>query len=360
VNVNLKKVIFFASMFSLTAVVCLAVFFGYFTYRAYSNPFHKVNVRYLGGSQFEADKEVGYAGTKNASIIEEFEGGKYHIYTDQRGARVSWPGRQIGSTIGIMTLGCSFAYGYRVENDNTFTEILGKKFGIAASNLSMPGYGTVHSLQTLKKNLDLRPKVIIYAFIPDHGRRNLSPCAINNSPFCRAVAHVDFNEKKEPYIHSPQFELFDPDLFKKFEEDVIYSGRFGLKDVLWRIRTDLYRFKEWRDIQYRDDAMSRKISTAYLIKEMSETAKSISAKLIIVYLPLFGKEHAQPPPEELLASLNSEVLFVDMYPRVIEYYKKSSQALTIQGDYAHPGDLGHELIARELENIIRKKNLLKD
>lgn len=47
-------------MVALTLAVCLSIFLGYFTYRVYKNPFKKVNVRYLGGSYIEDDKEVGY------------------------------------------------------------------------------------------------------------------------------------------------------------------------------------------------------------------------------------------------------------------------------------------------------------
>ncbi|MFZ3089132.1 MAG: hypothetical protein WA240_00775 [Nitrospirota bacterium] len=359
---NLKKMAFFMVMVTLTLTVCLAIFLGYFTYRVYKNPFKKVNVRYLGGSYMEGDKEAGYISIKNTSVIEESEEvGSYHIYTDQRGARVNSKGEQKPANVEIITLGCSFAYGYRVENEHTFTERLGREFGVPASNFALPGYGTVQSLQMLKRNLGLKPKVVIYGFIPDHPRRNLTPCVLNNAPFCRAVSFVDFNEHKEPYIHLPRFELFDPKLFNKFEDEVLYSGGVGFKDILWRIRTDLYRFKEWKDIKYPDDPVSRKISTAYLINEMSKVAKTIDAKLIIVYLPLFGKGYAQPPPEELLASLSSDILFVDMYPKVVEYYKKeNSPALTIPGDYAHPGELGHALISHELEKAIRRENLLKE
>lgn len=357
---NLKKTAFFIIMAILTVTVCLSIFLGYFTYRVYKNPFKKVNVHYLGGSYIEGDKELGYTSAKNASIIEESGEGSYHIYTDQRGARVDSKGEQKPSNVDIITVGCSFAYGYRVENKLTFTEIIGRKFGVQVSNFALPSYGTVQSLQMLKRNLGLKPKVVIYGFIPDHPRRNLSPCALNNSPFCRAVSFVDFNKHKEPYIHLPRFELFDPKLFNKFEDEVLYSGGVGFKDILWRIRTDLYRFKEWKDIKYPDDAVLRESSTSYLINEMSKSAKSIDAKLIIVYLPLFGKGYVQPPPEELLASLSNDVLFIDMYPKIVEYYKnENNPPLTILGDYAHPGELGHALISQELEKVIRRENIFK-
>lgn len=358
---DLKKTAFFIIMLALTLAVCLATIFGYFTYRVYKNPFKKVNVRYLGGSYIEGDKEVGYISAKNTSVIEESGEGRYHIYTDKRGARVNSKGEQKPANVEIITVGCSFAYGYRVENEHTFTERLGREFGVPVSNFALPSYGTVQSLQMMKRNLGLKPNVVIYGFIPDHPRRNLSPCALNNAPFCRAVSFVDFNEHKEPYIHLPRFELFDPKLFKKFEDEVLYSGGVGFKDTLWRIRTDLYHFKEWKDIKYPDDTASLKISTAYLINEMSKLVKGINAKLIIVYLPLFGKGYAQPPPEELLASLSSDVLFVDMYPKVVEYYKnENNSSLTITGDYAHPGELGHALISQELEKVIRREDLFKE
>lgn len=360
-GVGSRDQIFFIMMLMLLLAAFLAMFLGYFTYRAYKHPFARLNIRYLGGMQFEGDDGLGYAPVKNASIVEVFEGGEYHVYSDGRRARVSSRGRQTPDSVDIITLGCSFAYGYRVENEYTFTEELGKKFNVPIANFAVPGYGTVQALQMLKRNLDLHPGVVIYAFITDHIRRSLSPVALNNSPFCRAVPFVDFDGNKEPFIRPPRFELLDPKLFHKYEEEILYnSGGFGFNDVLWRIRADLYHLKEWKDIQYLNDPLSRKVSFAYLINEMSAAVKSIGARLVIVYLPLFGKGYIEPPPEELLTSLNDDILFVDMSSRLIEYYKKEdAPALTIPGDYAHPGKLGHALVAQELQGLIEKENLLK-
>lgn len=358
---ELRNKIFFVMMFMLLLLAFLVMFFGYFTYRAYKNPFAKLNIHYLGGLPFEGDDEIGYVSVKNASIVEVSEGGNYHIYSDKRRARASSKDYQTPSSVDIITLGCSFAYGYRVENKYTFTEKLGREFNVSVANFALCGYGTVQSLQMLKRNIDLRPKVVIYAFITDHIRRNLSSVVLNNSPFCRIVSFIDFNENKEPFIHPPRFELLDPKLFNKFEEEILYSKEgFGLNDVLWRARTDLYHLKEWRNIQYPNDPLSRKASLAYLINEMSATVNRIGAKLIIVYLPHFGKGHIEPPPEELLTSLNDDILFMDMSPKLTEYYKnENSSSLTIPGDYAHPGQLGHALIAQELQTLIEKENLLK-
>lgn len=114
------------------------------------------------------------------------------------------------------------------------------------------------------------------------------------------------------------------------------------------------------DIQYPNDPVSRNTSLVYLIKEMAETVNGIGAKLIVVYLPLFGKGYIEPPPNELLDCLNSDILFVDLSQEVNEYYREDNKpVLPIPGDYAHPGILGHELIAKELESVIKRENLLR-
>jgi hypothetical protein len=183
---------------------------------------------------------------------------------------------------------------------------------------------------------------------------------LNNSAFCRATSYVDFAEGKKPYIHSPRFELFNPAMLKKFDEEVTYHEGIGFKDVLWRMRIDLHHFQEWEKMKYPNDPLSRKVSLTYVINEMSREAKKIGAKLIIVYLPLFGKGYIEPPPQELLDCLNDDIIFIDLSLKMNDYYKENDKpALTLTGDYAHPGTLGHQFVAKEVAKIIRDKNLLK-
>src|SRR4030095_8016584 len=77
-----------------------------------------------------------------------------------------------------------------VPNDDTFRQILGLELRVSVANLAFASWGTVQSLRVLETHADLRPRVVLYAFIHDHLRRNLSPCAPSTAPICLPVPHV--------------------------------------------------------------------------------------------------------------------------------------------------------------------------
>ena len=63
-------------------------------------------------------------------------------------------GRQQNHT-NVLLLGCSFTYGFGVDDDQTFASLLQKDFPEAGiQNAGVPGYGSVQSLMQLKAQLD--------------------------------------------------------------------------------------------------------------------------------------------------------------------------------------------------------------
>jgi hypothetical protein len=342
-----------------TFLVLLGMVFAYYVYEGHKYSAQKIRVRLRGGFPFRGDTFLGYALKPNLSIVEESENNIYHIYSDDRGFRVSSSIDKIPGQVSIMTIGCSYGFGYRVDNPFTFTSLLGERFRVNVANLALPGYSTVQALQMLRLNLDLKPRIIVYGIIEDHIRRNLSPCGPTDSPFCRAVSFVAFDVDGKPYIHLPRIEIMDPDMYMGFSEEVLCREGFGIRDVLWRIKADLYKFGNWQEIGYPNDPTSRRSSLRFLLHEMKEAADEINARLIVAYLPLFGKERVNPPPQELIDCLSGTgILFVDVSRSVAEHYRReAAPPLTIPGDYSHPGVLGHAVIADELERMIRGMGL---
>ena len=125
------------------------------------------------------------------------------MFTDSRGARRSHPNAPAASTVDIVAVGGSFTWGHGVESDETFVAQASVRLGLSAANLAVPSYGTVGAIELLRRNRDLSPRFVVYGFIRDHIRRNLSPCAPAYSPFCRDVPFVAFNEDRAPYIEPP-------------------------------------------------------------------------------------------------------------------------------------------------------------
>ena len=117
----------------------------------------------------------------------------FDVYTDERGARVDGPGRRAAARADIVVVGCSFSWGYALANADTYASRLARELGASVSNFAQPSYGTVQSLQMLKRNRDLAPKLFVYGIIAHHSERNVSPCAPSYYPFCLDVSHVEWD-----------------------------------------------------------------------------------------------------------------------------------------------------------------------
>ena len=127
----------------------------------------------------------------------------FDVYTNERGARVDGPGERSPARVDILTIGDSFTWGYHLENPQTYASTLGRKLEASVSNLAMASYGGTQSLQVLRRNRDLAPKLIVYGMIAHHFERNVMPCAPSYYPFCFDVSHIASDEQGKPRIAPP-------------------------------------------------------------------------------------------------------------------------------------------------------------
>ena len=77
----------------------------------------------------------------------------------------------------VLLVGCSYTTGYGVRDEETFAGRLQQRFPeIRIRNFGVSGYGTYQSFLLLRELLEtrvLRPKVVIYGFLPTHAERNV-------------------------------------------------------------------------------------------------------------------------------------------------------------------------------------------
>lgn len=94
---------------------------------------------------------------------------------DERGWRLT-PPPQGPSRGTIVVLGCSYAFGIGVEDDETFTAVLAREHwpNYRLLNHSFPGWGTTESLVVLQDEVlaDPKPAAIVYCWIDNHEKRN--------------------------------------------------------------------------------------------------------------------------------------------------------------------------------------------
>ena len=329
---------------------------GYFYLRARADPFPRFDIRIEGDWPIERDDEIGFVAAKKARTIQRQPISRllYHVFTDRRGARVNGPDETTPPHVDVLTIGCSFSWGYTLENENTYTEGLRRRLGVPVANMSMGSYGTVHSLLLLRRHLDLRPRVIVYGFMQDHLRRNLSPCAPSYAPFCAPVAHVGF-DKGIPSIRRPKWDHFSAEQNRKFYEEITMTDRFTFRDVLWRARVDLFRISAARDIQYPQDPGVQSASLAWLVHMLAEEARGAGASLIILHIPELSPGEARSAPPALVTAARAEgTLLVDLASRVDTHHRTQPDAsLVMSPTNLHPSATAHALIADELETVIR-------
>ena len=74
----------------------------------------------------------------------------------------------------ILVIGCSFAYGSEIEQNESFPYKLQELTGRNVLNYSMPGHGVQHLLYKLEHSTiveQTQPEYVVYIFIEDHLRR---------------------------------------------------------------------------------------------------------------------------------------------------------------------------------------------
>lgn len=270
----------------------------------------------------------------------------FDIFTDDRGARVDGPGQRSPAQVDILVVGDSFSWGYALSNPETYSRHLARELGTGVSNFAMAAYGTTQSLQMLRRNGDLAPKLIVYGIIAHHIERNVMPCLPSYYPFCFDASHVTWNAAREPYIAPPQ-----SNGVRRFQRHL--SGDYT-NPVTWLTHgVDVIRGRiEYAEATYSTPSDQRKEEAlGFLLRNMEKSAAAIGAKLLVVYLPT--NYYSAP---EALPRVIGDIRLLDL-TQAFQRERDKGANLYIVGD-GHPNRAAHELIAREIAKYVRDNRLL--
>ena len=270
----------------------------------------------------------------------------FNIYTDDRGARVDGPGQRSPAQVDVLVVGDSFSWGYALANPETYARHLARELGTGVSNFAMAAYGTTQSLQMLRRNGDLKPKLIVYGIIAHHFERNVMPCLPSYYPFCFDASHVTWNAAGEPYIAPPE-----SNGVRRFQRHL--AGDFT-NPVTWLTHgVDVIRGRiEYAQATYSTPTDRKKEEAlGYLLREMERSATAIGAKLLVVYLPT--NYYSAP---EALPRLIGDIRLLDL-TQAFQRERDKGINLYIVGD-GHPNRAAHELISQEIAKYVRDNGLL--
>jgi hypothetical protein len=315
-----------------------------------------VDVRYEGDNLIAYDPEIGFVARPNgvARRTDPATGKRgqlsYSVYTDDRGARVSTPGSRSLAHVNFVTIGDSLSWGHGVEAEQTYTDVLAQRSGLTAENFSVASFGTVQSLQTIKRNLDLAPKLVIYGFMVDHLRRNVVPCAPSYYPFCLDASHVAWDGDGHPRIAPPATDgvrrLYAH--IKPQHRDPLTWLSHGADVIVGRA------IRRWGEVRQGDDR-KREEALTFLLAEMNLAVEAGGAKLLVLYIPI--NYDAAPPA--LLRPVNTlELPLLDM----TDIFRRSRDAGG-PGPYipddGHLSVAGHAVVADAVAEFADRHHLLE-
>jgi hypothetical protein len=350
---KIRAAFFWAAILSVP-IIAMVVGIGRMSY--WTIPPFRVKIE--GGPFLSYDPEVGYVALPNNSTkwtVFDADGNitlQFHAHTDRRGARVANRGEENPEPVDIVIVGDSFTWGYGVEGHEAFALKTTSALGASGANLALSSYGTTHSLQLLRRNRDLAPKLVIFALTYDHLWRNVSSCARSAYPFCLDYAYVAWNEKGRPFIALP-WSNGVARVHRQMEAEQI-----GLDPVTWIVHgldviVSQLRFKIANATAL--DEEKQEAALKFLIQEMASTASEMKAKLLVVYLP---DESMSPSPRILSQSAqNFGYRFLDLSEAPVKLGAAARSKLYLPKD-GHPSAAGHALIAQELVAYIRREQLL--
>lgn len=234
----------------------------------------------------------------------------------------------------LLLLGCSFTYGYGVNDDENFAALLQQQFlALSVRNEGVIGYGTTQSLMQLREAIKKDSlKAVLLNFSSFHFMRNgLSPTYRSNLKvgYQRSSSEVEslMEEANFPYVQSCNLEI----QYQPWE--TMYTNWYG------RDWSAIVNWQQLVDDRRKDKAIDELALAECLIKEMARLCAEKGVQFGVVCLD------STPETEELKTRLTT-VAWTDVA------FDFTDTELTNLPYDSHPGVKGHQFIARRIRPFL--------
>ena len=302
------------------------------------------------------DENYGYTLNKNLnSLINlNYINKSYKVISDKNGARISEKNlRDNNDDHKILIIGDSLSFGYGLNYEDTFGYLLEKKLNTKIKNLSVPGYSTIQSYKVLKDKIN-NEELVIYGFIEDHLRRNISSCGPTSGIYCTIVPTARITKDKNVLI-TEKILVNNFKLNQMYNKRLIERDYFQSKDLIYGFKYIKYSFLKrlgFYNVKYSD--REKLIILKYIIGQMLEITEKNNANLLFVNIDISNKKKKIFNKISQMEFKN-KVYFFDASPK--NNQKISISDLLIKYD-GHPNKKGHEYIKSKLEKYIKENSLL--
>ncbi len=320
-------------VYPFVIVLCTELTFRVMGYGVFYNTDYNVkaepNHAYIGHETFGIRLNPGnYKITLNDKVI-------FTTAHNLGGVRKTLGAKSLGKP-SVVFLGCSFTYGYGVNDNNTFASYIQGMFPDEnVLNLGVIGYGTIQSYLQLKKRLATeKPKLAVLNFSSLHFMRNtLSPRYRSNLK----IGYKRSSDKVETLMTKARFPYMDHcDAKIKFQPwETMYSN-WPLRDWLASVNGMQIIYDQY---SYQSDEVK---VTACIINKMDSICKENNVRFIVSCLD------SNEETKRLKKILSPSIYWHDIN------FDFSSKELTHLPFDSHPNKKGHKLIADKLYPIINK------
>ena len=238
-----------------------------------------------------------------------------------------------GDTFRILVLGDSVALGWGVNFNETYSQLLEKKFNqlnttnFEVINLGIGNYNTAMELEILKdKGLKYNPDLIILGY----------------------------------YINDAEIapEKLKTDLIGLIKSHSYLYALLGDKYLDLKIGSSAdYNYTNYYSALYKE-GFEGKNKAESALKEISEISKSNKISLIVVIFPEFHnfKDYAFQNATDFVTNISEQenIPYLDLLPYYKEYNPKD---IWVSYEDAHPNTLGHKIAAEAIYSFIENKFL---
>jgi hypothetical protein len=317
--------------YPIMAFCCLEIALRILGYESFQN--EDYSVKSSPENAFVGDATLGIrlnAGEYRTTVNGGLTFGATHLATNSRLV----VGNAKPDSSDVVFLGCSFTYGFGVNDGENFTSLLQNKFPKwNFQNAGVIGYGSVQSLLQLRELVEKQPlEAVVLNFSSFHFMRNtLSPQYRANLKigYGRSSTNVEnqMNEAKFPFKMACGNEIQQVSWSEIYEN---WWGREWLASVNW-----------WQtSYDYFQEDLPKQIEiTACILNEMNTICQENNIRFGIACLD-------STPETDLLKSKLAELNWLDVG------FDFTNEKLTNHPFDSHPNGLGHRQIAGKIEPFL--------
>ena len=296
------------------------------------------------GKIFKPDPTLGWRAKTGSYIIppNHLSSKQFQISFEKDGQRKT--GKNNGSVDGeILVIGGSFAQGWGVNDEDTFSSKLQKKHtNFKVYNFGQGGYGSIQSLLLLEEQIPKMksPKLVIYGFIEHHEYRNTA-----RGEWLRVLAKYSRRGAvKTPYgyigknnklIIQPPIGYINLPLREVSSLVTLFEKAYMKQRTKKGFPRDSQRKKQ------------QKLVTEKTVLQMAEISNKFDADFILVILD-WSNRYTKDHYESFLKK--NEIKFVNCAIPLID-------EMVLIGDY-HPSEKAHTYYNECLVDYIKKQKLI--